>query len=305
MAAFFNSGTMKIGLTIKSIVRWEQLRKKSFSLMDYSDREDVDALLYTTTICNSEGVMYTLDVFRKTLSNEKLVREMVSKLEREIAVLSQFQKKQESTGKGSNEGTPEMIGSIVSTLVMSGLDAYYAFNEMELCDLPLYIEAYEKKRKEDMESARIWTYLTILPHIDARKMKNGARDLIIFPWEEEEMKKDAERVMRENEDNLKKFLAGELFDINKVNWSKREDGRTFKFQYSDKSLNREFQKRNESGKSSLSFYADADSHLRCGIRCRRHWLNQSSLPIHQCSERNKPCYHRIEECLRHDVPICG
>lgn len=42
MAAFFNSGTMKIGLTIKSIVRWEQLRKKSFSLMDYSDREDVD-----------------------------------------------------------------------------------------------------------------------------------------------------------------------------------------------------------------------------------------------------------------------
>ncbi|WP_255309812.1 hypothetical protein [Bacteroides thetaiotaomicron] len=74
-----------------------------------------------------------------------------------------------------------------------------------------------------MESARIWTYLTILPHIDARKMKNGARDLIIFPWEEEEMKKDAERVMRENEDNLKKFLAGELFDINKVNWSKREE----------------------------------------------------------------------------------
>ena len=29
------------------------------------------------------------------------------------------------------------------------------------------------------------------------------------------------------------------------------------------------------------------------------------VPIHQCSERNKPCYHRIEECLRHDVPICG
>lgn len=197
MAAFFNSGTMKIGLTIKSIVRWEQLRKKSFSLMDYSDREDVDSLLYTTTICNSEGVMYTLDVFRKTLSNEKLVREMVSKLEREIAVLSQFQKKQESPGKGSNEGIPEMIGSIVSTLVMSGLDAYYAFNEMELCDLPLYIEAYEKKRKEDMESARMWTYLTILPHIDARKMENGAKDLITFPWEEAE--KQAEKEIKETE----------------------------------------------------------------------------------------------------------
>ena len=197
MAAFLNSSTMKIGLTIKSIIRWEQLRKKSFSLMDYSDREDIDTLLYTTTICNSEGMMYTFDVFQKTLSNEKLVREMISKLERETAVLSQFQKKQVNTEQGSNGGTPEMISSIVSALVMAGLDAHYAFNEMELCDLPLYIESYERKRKEDMESARMWTYLTILPHVDARKMENGAKDLITFPWEEVE--KETEKEIKETE----------------------------------------------------------------------------------------------------------
>jgi hypothetical protein len=223
MAALFDNNTMKIGLTIKSIIRWEQLRKKSFSLMDYANEEDVEALLYTTTICNNENTMYSFDIFRKTLSNQKLVREMVSKLETETAVLSQFQKKQEKADIGSTDDSPGTIADIVSTLIMSGLDAQYALNEMELCDLPLYIEAYEKKRKEEMESARMWTYLTILPHIDARKMENGARDLIIFPWEEEEVKKAAERVMRENEDNLKKFLAGELFDINKVNWSKREE----------------------------------------------------------------------------------
>ena len=223
MAALFDNNTMKIGLTIESIIRWEQLRKKSFSLMDYANEEDVEALLYTTTICNNENTMYSFDIFRKTLSNQKLVREMVSKLETETAVLSQFQKKQEKADIGSTDDSPGTIADIVSTLIMSGLDAQYALNEMELCDLPLYIEAYEKKRKEEMESARMWTYLTILPHIDARKMENGARDLIIFPWEEEEVKKAAERVMRENEDNLKKFLAGELFDINKVNWSKREE----------------------------------------------------------------------------------
>lgn len=188
---------MIIGLTIKTIIRWEQLRKKSFSLMDYTSKDDVDALLYTTTICNNDGMMYTFDIFRHTLSNEKLIKEMISKLERETAMLSQFQKKQEKADIGTTDDSPETIADIVSTLILAGLDAHYVLNEMELCDLPLYIEAYEKKRKEDMESARMWTYLTILPHIDARKMKNGAKDLIIFPWEEVE--REAEKEINETE----------------------------------------------------------------------------------------------------------
>lgn len=203
MAAFSNNQTMKIGLTIKSIIRWEQLRNKSFSLMDYSDKDDVEALLYTTTICNSDGVRYTFDVFRTTLSNKKLVREMVLRLERETAMLRQFQKKQEGTNLDNADSSPETISGIVSTLIMSGLDARYALEEMELCDLPLYIEAYEKKRKEDMESARMWTYLTILPHIDAKKMKNGAKDLIAFPWEE--LEKEAEKEIKETE--IERFEA--------------------------------------------------------------------------------------------------
>lgn len=188
---------MIIRLTIKAIIRWEQLRRKSFSLMDYTSKDDVDALLYTTTICNNDGMVYTFDIFRHTLSNEKLIKEMISKLERETVLLSQFQKKQEGANIGNTESSPEMVGSIISTLIMSGLDAHYALNEMELCDLPLYIESYEKKRKEDMESSRMWTYLTILPHIDARKMKNGAKDLIVFPWEEVE--REAEREINETE----------------------------------------------------------------------------------------------------------
>lgn len=188
---------MIIGLTIKAIIRWEQLRKKSFSLMDYTSKDDVDALLYTTTICNNDGIMYTFDIFRHTLTNEKLIKEMISKLERETAMLSQFQKKQEKADIGNTDVSPETIADIVSTLILSGLDAHYALNEMELCDLPLYIEAYERKRKEDMESARMWTYLTILPHIDAKKMKNGAKDLIVFPWEEVE--REAEKEINETE----------------------------------------------------------------------------------------------------------
>lgn len=202
---------MKIGLTIKAIIRWEQLRKKSFSLMDYSDQEDVDALLYTTTVCNNEGMVYTFEVFRQTQSNEKLSRELILKLERETAVLAQFQKQQETAALSSAEISTEAIGSIVSTLIMAGLDAGYAMNEMELCDLPLYIEAYERKRKEEMESARMWTYFTMLPHIDARRMENGARDLITFPWEQEE--KEAEKEVTESEVERFEFFMENGKDI--------------------------------------------------------------------------------------------
>lgn len=195
---------MKMRLNLKAIIRWEQIRQKSFSLMDYSDKDDIDALLYTTTICNNEDVIYTFDIFRGTLSNEKLVQEMILKLERETSVLSQFQRKQEKQDIVNSNSLLEMISGIVSVLIISGLDAHYVLNEMELCDLPLYVEAYEKKRKEEMESARMWTYLTILPHIDARKMENGAKDLITFPWEEAE--KQAEKEIKETE--IEKF---ELF----------------------------------------------------------------------------------------------
>ena len=182
---------MKMRLNLKAIIRWEQIRQKSFSLMDYSDKDDIDALLYTTTICNNEDVIYTFDVFRGTLSNEKLVQEMILKLERETSVLSQFQREQEKQDIVNSNSLPEMISGIVSVLIISGLDAHYVLNEMEICDLPPYIEAYE------MESARMWTYLTILPHIDARKMENGAKDLITFPWEEAE--KQAEKEIKETE----------------------------------------------------------------------------------------------------------
>ena len=180
--------------------------------MDYSDKEDVNALLYTSTIV-AKGEVYTFDVFKKTLSNRKLVREMVLSLENRMSVLAQFQNKRAGTDKINS--TPGMIGNIVSTLIMSGLDATYALEEMELCDLPMYIEAYERKRKEEMEASRLWTFFTMLPHIDSKKMKNGAMDLITFPWEEVEAAREAERAINEDIDRFEQFMKEGKKLINK------------------------------------------------------------------------------------------
>lgn len=182
------------------------MRGKSFSLMDYSDRDDLETLLYTSTICNSPGKMFTFEVFRETFSNKKVVREMVLALERELSVLAQFQKKEARKDYVDSEKDLECIKDIVSTLIMYGLDAQYALNEMELCDLPIYIKAHEKIRKEEMESNRLWTFFTMMPHIDAKKMKNGDKDLIIFPWEEEEAKIEAERAINEGMERFENFM---------------------------------------------------------------------------------------------------
>lgn len=173
-------------LTIKAIIRWEQMKGKSFSLIDFADPEEIKALLYAMYVSQSRP-MYTFDVFQSVLEDEQFMTSISTDLARAMAVVAQFQKKTESTGSSVSTVTPETIGNIVSTLIMSGLDAHYVLNEMELCDMPLYIEAYERKRKEEMENSRLWTYLTILPHIDATKLKNGAKDLITFPWEHEEV----------------------------------------------------------------------------------------------------------------------
>ena len=73
-----------------------------------------------------------------------------------------------------------------------------------------------------MESARLWTYISILPYIDGKKI-SSPRELYPFPWEMEELKRKARKEIEENEEQLRKFLNGELFDMNKINWKSKSD----------------------------------------------------------------------------------
>lgn len=194
-------------LTIKSIIRWEQMVGRAFSLLDYTDREDIESLLYTM-YCSEAKPEYTFEVFRQVLADERFMNTMSSDLGKIMGIVAQFQKQAISSDPGNAEGgsDPVKVSEIISTLIISGLDAGYVLNEMELCDLPMYAKAYERQKKERMEESRMWTYFAILPHIDAKKMKNGARDLITFPWEEEEALKEAQRAIKEDADRFEAFM---------------------------------------------------------------------------------------------------
>lgn len=177
MAAFFDN--MK--LTIKAIIRWEQLRDKSFSEMDYRDTEDVDTMLYTMNVADEAT---TYDVFRKTLENGKLYEKMARELSRELAVMSQYVK--HSGEKPS--GKPERIEKIVAYLVMHGLSADYAMEKMSVIDLNTYLEETARMTKERLEYERYWTYWQVMPHVTKDCLRDGPISICRFPWERDEQK---------------------------------------------------------------------------------------------------------------------
>lgn len=211
MAAFFNYRNMRIRLTIKAIVRWEQLTGRSFSSLDYGDSEDVEKLLYTAMLCSGEKVC-TLEVFRAAIKNERLLGGFVKDLERAGKVVAQFQRAEQGKAGPAGNEEPGFVKDIVHTLILEGVNPGYVLNEMEICDLPELIAAYERKKKEMMEAGRLWTFFNILPHVDGSKIKSPS-DMYPFPWEEEASQENEEDIINDNKDLFEKFLEHQKSDF--------------------------------------------------------------------------------------------
>lgn len=161
-------------LTIKSIIRWEQLSSKPFTDIDITSEKDIEMLIYCTS---DMSVPY--ETYKGIFESPKIVKKKISDLVSYMSVYAQF------VPKSDDKGENQYIRDIASSLIASGIDAHFVFDELELQDLPIITKAIEERKKEDMESKRLFTYLTILPHIDASKLPNGAKDILPFPWDEE------------------------------------------------------------------------------------------------------------------------
>lgn len=171
-------------MTIKAVMRWEQLRDKPFGRIDYADEADVEAMLYVLYGLEHGA---TLEVFRRTLKNRKTYARMIEDFTKEIKLISQFSKKSEESGKtGGQEREVERISDIAASLVMEGVGAEYVMEKMSLYDLPVFLSAANRKRKEAMEEERFWTYVKIMPHVDKTALKDGPRSLVEFAWERDE-----------------------------------------------------------------------------------------------------------------------
>ena len=193
-------------LTIKNIIKWERMRGKTFSEMSYANKEDVLTLLYVTSGKDNEC---TLSQYKEAVTRSPILRKEIKEIEKESAILRQYEgERAETTGESKgNASVSEMAG----LLAMAGIDTAYLMNEMRIDEIPVFMEAYERKRKEEMEQQRINTWFTILPHVNTKKLRRP-QDLYTFPWEVDE----AKREMEAQTGNLNKFLSGEMLDITKV-----------------------------------------------------------------------------------------
>lgn len=189
-------------LTIKSIIRWEQLNGKPFSSLDYGNEDDIISLLY---VCNlSEDAPVSLGEFIKTTPPDT-TEQMVMEFSAHTAFLSQFQTKiEESKNEDSAGDNPVYIKDIVAMLVMNGLDAGFAFNEMEICDLHIFLQAYNEKMKQQYSSSRLWAFIQVSPHLPKRI--KTPEDLLPFSWELEERKSQAAKQLEKDAPLFEAFM---------------------------------------------------------------------------------------------------
>lgn len=196
-----------IRLSIKAIIRAEQILSKPFTDIDYTNVEELTKLLYCTVLANNP-VLFTYEEFQVIAENEKQFATMIKEIEKVNNVLEQFTQSGKSGSVEAIEGA-QYIKDLAGMLILSGLDAHYVMDEMDISDIPVFIEAYEKKKREEMEASRLWTFLSVAPHIDTKKIRS-VEDFFLFPWEIEGKKKKAEAEMNANTELFGRFMSGEF-----------------------------------------------------------------------------------------------
>lgn len=190
----------------------EELVNKPFADIDYTNRDEFMKLLYCSALANNPDRM-TYEQFDRVMSNEKVAASLIKTFEAECKIMAQFkgvEQEAADTLEVETDGKSGRLSSIVPLLVDGcGLSVEYVLYRMELNEIAAYVKYYEAKKREQMEASRLWTYLTVLPHVDGSKLKS-ATDLLPFPWEVEKVKTNAAEALAAGEDELNKFLAGEL-----------------------------------------------------------------------------------------------
>lgn len=192
-----------IKFTLKAVMRAEQLLEKPFSQIDYSCSGEVMKLLYCAVLANNDAV-FTFEEFCSLAENEKQLDVMIKEMEKYGRVMNQFADLSADHDKGDAPAGPYMK-DLATMLVFAGMDAHYVMNEMEIYDIQVWAEALDKKKREEMEASRMWTFLSVVPHINTGKIRSP-EDFFPFPWEIERQKKEAENAIREGEEMAKRFF---------------------------------------------------------------------------------------------------
>lgn len=194
---------MKAKLNLQAIRVAERLLKKPFGEFDLTDEETILTLMYAMVSENNDEVM-TFDQFKSILNMGKIGIKVQRAVSDEMAYIDQF--KEEVSDK---EEKAPFMGDLAALLITFGLDAHFVLYEMKLFEIGDYIKAIDEHKKEQMERDRMNTFYAILPHVDHKKIKKP-QDIYPFPWEMEQLEKDALEQLEKDKDMFNKFMNSTL-----------------------------------------------------------------------------------------------
>ena len=209
----------KLRLNIKSCCLYEQITGKNF--LKLSNEEEVLELVYCCLVANNPSLLMTYKVFQNLMTDKKVARWITKEYEKISEFNAQIRTKQVSepaTEEKKEEPVEELnITDIASTLIIRyGMDAHYVMYEMELWEIEPYLNAAEIKRKNELVTQRFWTYLTIAPNINTKKVRSP-EELVPFDWEKK--KDDVKKTLDDNTASAVAFLRG-----NRNKKEEKEDG---------------------------------------------------------------------------------
>lgn len=167
--------------------------------MDYTNPEDVTALLYVTSGMSNT---HTLKAYAELLKSEAWLKKEQARLADASEILRQYQ---HNTTQGQQDpAEPETLESIVASLVAGGIDPNWLYNGMELCDLPVIFDAVTQHERSRLEEERLFATITIMPHV---KGIRNPKQVLAFPWEKEVKAKEMTVEERQKaEDIFKDFF---------------------------------------------------------------------------------------------------
>lgn len=216
-------------LNIRSIVLYERLTGESFSLFD-SSIEKIIPLLYCILVANNDFRSTFSDTVEYLFSDEKFLADLTKKLESLLLYESQFNNlkvNKESTDIVEDtesiikeKSDPIFLSQLIPVLVSDcGLSIDYIMNEMHYTEIDDFIHYRDEKYKARMEEKRLFTYLTIAPNIDTKKVT--VEKLLPFEWEKEKKKKEGHKTIERDRAKFEEFMnSGALKIDNNKNTNK-------------------------------------------------------------------------------------
>ena len=204
-------------LNIKSITLYEQLTRQSFQQFT-GDINQIIPLLYCVIVANNDYRETFAETLKYLFADEKVLKTLSKEIEKQLKFDEQFKalstpNNEEPTEPTNEETQPLYVSQMLPLLLDCGLSIDYIMNDMRYTDIDTFIRHFNEKEKARLTEKRLFTYLTILPHIDSKKCKSPEQ-LLPFEWEKENKKEKGLKEIKDKKNKLDDFMNSAPIEFN-------------------------------------------------------------------------------------------